>query len=128
MTSDEQQIRNLVATWISATKTGDTATVLGLMSDDVVFMTPGQPPFGKEVFAQAGEKMRGVTFDGTQEIVELTVLGDWAFMRGRLRVAMTPPGGQTITRSGYTLTILRKNEQGKWQIARDANMLSVESS
>ena len=37
-------------------------------------------------------------------------------------------GKASITRSGYTLTILRKNEQGKWQIARDANMLSVEQS
>jgi uncharacterized protein (TIGR02246 family) len=49
-TNDEQQIRDLVATWMSATKAGDISTVSGLMTDDVVFVT-GQPPFGKEKFA-----------------------------------------------------------------------------
>ena len=44
MNSDEQEIRQLVATWIDATKTGDTDTVLSLMADDVVFLVTGQPP------------------------------------------------------------------------------------
>jgi len=42
MTSaDEQAIRNLAATWISASKAGDLATVLDLMTDDVVFHLAG---------------------------------------------------------------------------------------
>jgi uncharacterized protein (TIGR02246 family) len=44
MHSDEQEIRQLVATWIAATKAGDIETVLSLMADDVVFLLPGQPP------------------------------------------------------------------------------------
>jgi ketosteroid isomerase-like protein len=32
------------------------------------------------------------------------------------------PGGQPITRAGYTLTIVRKQD-GRWRFARDANML-----
>lgn len=36
MKTDEQQIRDLVATWMQATQAGDVDTVLGLMTDDVV--------------------------------------------------------------------------------------------
>jgi uncharacterized protein (TIGR02246 family) len=128
MSDDEQAIRELVVTWLSATKSGDLATVLGLMSDDVVFMTPGNEPFGKEAFAAASQGMQGVQFDGTSEIVELKVLGDWAWMRSRLRVTATPPGGKPVVRSGYTLTILQKNSAGKWVIARDANLLALETA
>jgi uncharacterized protein (TIGR02246 family) len=122
--NDEQAIRELVARWMAASKAGDLATVLSLMSDDVVFMVPGRPPFGKEEFAAASKSMAGVQIDGTSEIVELQVLGDWAWMRNRLRMTITPPGGKPIVRSGFTLTILRKNGEGVWVIARDANLLA----
>jgi len=122
--NDEQAIRELVARWIAASKVGDLATVLSLMSDDVVFMVPGRAPFGKEEFAAASKSMAGVQIDGTSEIVELQVLGDWAWMRNRLRMTITPPGGKPIVRSGFTLTILRKNGERVWVIARDANLLA----
>ena len=44
MQNDEQEIRQLVATWMAATKSGDVKAVLELMSDDVVFLVAGQPP------------------------------------------------------------------------------------
>ena len=54
MTPDEQEIRQLVVTWLEATKKGDIPTVLGLMAEDVVFLVPGQPPMiGRDSFAAA---------------------------------------------------------------------------
>ncbi len=47
----------------------------------------------------------------------LAALSPLSFFVGR-RVAITPPGGQPAVRSGYTLTILRKNPDGRWVIAR----------
>jgi uncharacterized protein (TIGR02246 family) len=132
MNIDEQEIRQLVATWIEATKTGDTDTVLSLMSDDVVFLVTGQPPMiGKAAFAAAMQAQSGQggrpQFDGRSEIQEVNVLGDWAYMWTKLTVVITPAGGASpITRSGNTLTILRK-QNGKWVLARDANMLKVAS-
>ena len=38
MNADEQTIRNLVAQWHRATAAGVVDTVLGLMSEDVVFL------------------------------------------------------------------------------------------
>jgi uncharacterized protein (TIGR02246 family) len=126
MSDDEQAIRNLVTTWLAASKAGDLETVLSLMSDDVVFLVPGREPFGKDAFAAASQGMKGVQFEGTSDIVEVEVLGDRAWMRSRLRVIVTPPGGDRIARSGYTLTILRKEPDGRWVIARDANLLAPE--
>lgn len=127
MTNDERAIRDLVAKWIAATKSGDISTVLELMSDDVIFLVPGREPFGKEAFAAANQGMQGVAFEGTSDIKEIQVLGDWAWMRNRLRVVVTPPGGKPMARSGYALTILRKNSSGDWQIVRDANLLAPET-
>jgi uncharacterized protein (TIGR02246 family) len=128
MTSDEQEIRQLVATWMTATKAGDVETVLSLIAEDVVFLLPGQSPMiGKAAYASAAraQSSRGpVQFDGATEIQEIKVLGEWAFMWTRLSVVVTPPGdAPPMTRAGHTLSILKK-QNGKWVLARDANMLS----
>jgi uncharacterized protein (TIGR02246 family) len=126
MTEDERAIRELVATWMAASQAGDTETVLGLMADDAVFMVPGQEPFGKEKFAAAARGMQNVRMEGTSDIRELTVLGDWAYLRNYLTVTVTPPGGTPVRRAGYTLTILRKTPAGQWLLARDANLMTVQ--
>jgi uncharacterized protein (TIGR02246 family) len=129
MDTDEQEIRQLVATWIDATKAGDTDTVLSLMADDVVFLVTGQPPMiGKAAFAAAMRAQSGQggrpQFEGKSEIQEIQVLGDWAYMWTRLTVKYTPTGAaDAMTRAGNTLTILKK-QNGKWVLTRDANMLS----
>jgi uncharacterized protein (TIGR02246 family) len=123
MTSDEQAIRDLVETWMRASRDGDTAAVLSLMTDDVVFMTPGREPFGKEAFARTSAGMKDVTIDGQARIIELQVLGDWAYLRNHIDLTMTPAGGTPVHRSGYTLTILRKQADGRWLLARDANLV-----
>ncbi|MGY5774828.1 YybH family protein [Rhizobium sp. LEGMi135b] len=125
MTKDEKAIRKVVETWISASKAGDTATVLSLMTDDVIFMVPGREPFGKQAFATASKSRDGAKMEGTSEIVELRMLGDWAFIRNHIDITMTPPGGDAIHQSGYTLTLLRKEADGEWRLARDANLLTV---
>jgi|SRR5689334_23858384 uncharacterized protein (TIGR02246 family) len=127
---DEQEIRDLVSTWIAATKAGDVDRVLSLMSDDAVFLTPGQPVMRKAQFASAARAQAAngaPRFEGTSEIQEITVLGDWAFMWTKLTVVAMPAGGRSITRAGHTLSVLRK-QNGKWVLARDANMLAPVSS
>jgi uncharacterized protein (TIGR02246 family) len=124
MTDDEHAIRELVETWMRASQAGDIDTVLGLMTDDVVFMVPGREPFGKEEFAAASRGMSGVRMEGSSDIRELVVLGDIAYLRNHIAIAITPPGGTPMRRAGYTLTILRKGSDGRWRLARDANLLS----
>ncbi len=123
MQQDEKAIRDLVDTWMAATKAGDYEKVLTLMADDVIFLVPGRQPFGKDVFAASAQSMRHLRIEGTSEIQELQVAGEWAWTRNRLSVRITQPNGASTIRSGYTLTILRKQPDGAWVIARDANLL-----
>jgi uncharacterized protein (TIGR02246 family) len=130
MPDDEAQIRNLVAQWQAATKAGQTQTVLDLMTDDVVFLVPGRPPMTKDEFAALSESPPAVPrpqFQSTQDIREIEVSGDMAFMWSALKVAVTPPGAtQPIEREGHTLTVFRKMN-GRWLLARDANLLTTKS-
>ena len=127
MRDDEQEIRQLVSTWMAATKSGDVEQVLSLIADDAVFLVPGQPVMRKADFAIAARAQSGPgapRFDGASKIQEIKILGDWAFMWTKLTVTVTPPAGaQPMMRAGHTLTILRKQD-GKWVLARDANLLA----
>jgi uncharacterized protein (TIGR02246 family) len=127
MQNDEKEIRKLVEIWMSASKAGDLETVLSLMTDDVVFLTPGQPPMiGKEGFAAASNAQpKPFEIDAVSDIQEIQVLSDWAYMWTKLSVTVTPAkDAQPIRRAGHTLTILKK-QGGKWLLARDANILTV---
>ncbi len=126
MSKDEQEIRQLVATWFAATRSGDTGTVLNLMADDAVFLRPGEPVMHKPDFREAARKQTGpsgLKIEGSSDIQELCIFDDWAYLWNRITVTMTPStGARATTRSGDTLTILRKLN-GKWVLSRDANML-----
>jgi uncharacterized protein (TIGR02246 family) len=128
MHEDEQAIRDLIATWMSASKASQHDKVLSLMADDVVFLTPGHPPMrGKSSFAAAQSSLQDFDIDGKSEIQELKILGAWAYAWTSLSVAITPKaGGASIKRSGNTLSIFHK-EAGRWVLYRDANMLAMES-
>ena len=124
--ADEKAIRELIDTWMTASKAGDLQTVLSLMTDDVVFLVPGAAPFGKAAFASASQGMKEMRVEGTSEIQELKVAGDFAYLRNFIDISFTPPGGAPVRRSGYTLTILRKEADGRWRLSRDANLMTVD--
>jgi uncharacterized protein (TIGR02246 family) len=123
MSDDEQEIRSLINTWMAATAAGDLPTVLSLMSDDVIFMVTGKKPFGKAEFAGSFRAMNDVQIDGHGEIQELNIDGTWAWCRMERTVLIRPAGGTPVRRTGPALTILRRQPDGRWAIARDANLL-----
>jgi uncharacterized protein (TIGR02246 family) len=129
MTDDERAIRELIATWLRASAAGDTATVLSLMAADVVFLVPGMKPFGKQEFAEAQGGLAQFRMEATSNVREVHVTGDWAYCWTELTVVITPiDGGSPIRRSGHTLSILQKLVDGRWVLARDANILTVEAA
>jgi len=131
ISSDEQQIRDLIATWLRASKAGDLPTVLNLMAEDVVFLMPGCPPMrGREAFAAASRAAEGKVRldDAKSEVQEIHIFGNFAYCWTNLAISMTPlPNGTPKHRSGCTLSILRKEPQGNWVLLRDANMLGMEN-
>jgi uncharacterized protein (TIGR02246 family) len=125
--NDEQQIRDLITTWLRVSAEGDISQILPLMTEDVVFLVAGQPPMrGREAFAASFAGWQGkFSLETECEIQEIQVSGNLAYSWTRLSVTMTPvAGGPANRRSGNTLTVLRKNADGNWQIFRDANLLS----
>jgi len=130
MKDDEQQIRDLIATWLRASAEGDLPSILKLMSEDVVFLIPGQPPMrGREAFASGFQAASGkYRMNGKSEVLEVQVSGELAYCWTQLSVTATPLlAGTPIRRSGYTLSVLRKPPGGNWVLIRDANMLTVEN-
>src|SRR5579872_3717717 len=113
MTDDERAIRDLIATWIAASKAGDSETVLGLIHEDALFHVPGVKPFGKAAFAAASDRMQEMRFEADSEVLDVEICGDWAWSRTRLAMTMIPTEGKPLRRSGYTLSVLRKSPQGK---------------
>jgi uncharacterized protein (TIGR02246 family) len=127
MTEDERAIRELVATWQRASAAGDAATVLGLMSDDVVFLVAGRPPFGREAFAAALEGLSGYRLESSSDVREVRVSGDLGYAWTSLAVTLTPAGGgPAVRRRGHTLTVFERGADGRWLLARDANLLTLE--
>jgi uncharacterized protein (TIGR02246 family) len=127
MHPDEQAIRDLVQTWLKASAAGNLDQVLGLMSDDVVFLTAGREPFGKEAFAAATRASQGkVRIEGAADVKEVPVSGDMAFCRVHLTITIRTPEGAEVKRlSGYSMSVLRKQD-GRWVIVRDANFVTPE--
>jgi uncharacterized protein (TIGR02246 family) len=121
---DERAIRALVDEWMAATKAGDTQKVLSLMTDDVLFTVSGQAPFGKDAFRAMSENAKGIQMEGAADILELEIRGDWAWLRNYIDITVSPPGGEPVRRSGYTLSILRREPDGRWLLLRDANLVS----
>ncbi len=129
MDADVTAIRELVDTWLRATREGDEATVLGLMAENVVFLVAGRPPMcGRDAFAAALSRMRDLEIDGEADIQEIQVIGEWAYCWNYLTVSFQPKnGGPSGKRAGHVLTVLKK-EDGRWFIFRDANLLTAADS
>src|SRR5579872_116190 len=121
MTDDEGQIRKLVDSWIAASKARDLPALMDMMTDDIVFMTPGRPPFGKAEFAADSERTTGMAVDASAEVQEIEIFGSRAYIRNHIRAELTTPGQPAKRMSGYAMSILRKGADGRWRIARDAN-------
>lgn len=127
MSAEERLVREVVAKWVRASATADVTTMLALLADDMQFLVPGQPPFGKEEFRAAWEgPMKGAKAECDAEVEEVLVSGDFACTRTRLTVAITTADGNRSRASGYAMTLFRKQPDGRWLFARDANLLTPE--
>ena len=128
--TDEDTIRDLQRKWFQATMNGNVADIGDLMTDDVVFLTPGRTPFGRQEFIDSFKAMKehvAMTCDG--EYTEIVVDGDLAYAMARLDITVTPKnGGAAKQLSGNALSVFRRLPDGKWRLSRDANLLTSKST
>jgi uncharacterized protein (TIGR02246 family) len=127
---DETAIRALIANWHTATRAGDVDAVLALMAPDVVFLVPGQLPIrGRDAFGHGMRAMlANYTIESTFDIQEVDIVADMAYCWTHLTVkVLSNVGALPMHRSGNTLSILRKGDDGQWLLTRDANLLGAAS-
>ena len=126
MHPDEQAIREVVATWERATRAGNVDALGSLMAEDVVYLVAGRPPMrGRDTFLALARSMQGAgTMEASGEFEEIRLMGDWAYAIRHLRVAVTHEGAATARMAGPVLSIFRREPDGRWVLARDANLLT----
>src|SRR5690242_9370064 len=113
MESDERAIRQVVDRWLEATSAGDLETVLTLMDEEVVFLLAGRPPMrGRKEFAESFKGMQGARIDGSSDVHEIQINGDWAYCWQSLTIDIKPAEGEPMHRQGDTLSIFRKLPSG----------------
>ncbi|MDI3270411.1 MAG: SgcJ/EcaC family oxidoreductase [Bacillota bacterium] len=131
MNPDERAIRELVRDWHRATAAGDVEAVLLLMQEDAVFLVPNQPPMrGRAAFERALRTLLASNYvESTGEIQEVEVSGDLAYCWTQLQVSVIPKSGGTPTvRSGHAVSVLRRQGDATWLLARDTNLLTSSGS
>jgi uncharacterized protein (TIGR02246 family) len=126
MGPDERAIREAHSTWIDAVNAGDLACLLGMMADDVVFLGPGQAPFGRDGFSPGfSAAHQQARINCVSELEHVVVAGEVAYTLSRDSLSVSPrAGGEAMQLAGHRLTVYRKQSDGRWLLARDAHTLS----
>jgi len=127
--SDEQEIEVLFNNWIKSTIEGNLELARRCIADDAVFFVPGVGEMDKEMFAQgaAGGSPEDspIDYDLDSKLRELKVYGDQAYLWIESTLLCSPKNGDPATRmAGHSLSVLEKRD-GRWQIIRDANTMTV---
>jgi uncharacterized protein (TIGR02246 family) len=125
MENDEQQIRRLIEEWHRKSAEGDLDAVMGLMADDVVFLTCGRPPMTRKEFAAGFREWAGrMRIESKFEVKDIHASGDVGYAWSYISIVMTPKEkGAGVKREGHVLSVFRKSASGKWVLARDANLM-----
>lgn len=129
MNDDERAIRDLFASWAEASAAKSVERLLTFITDDAVFLAPGQEPIrGKAAFEHLYRRVLSLyEFEQNWVFEEIQIHGDWAYCWGRDSVVMTPVNGGTPVRArGMGLSVLRKGKAG-WLVACGINNMTREA-
>jgi len=123
--ADHQAIRKLTADWLAAVRTKDIARLVGMVTDDAVFLPPGFPPIRGKQAVEAMYRNLFPQFSSVEQaasIEEVEIAGDWAYTWGTERFVLNPlGGGPPIEMQGRGMSILRRQPDGSWKFARGIN-------
>ena len=127
--NDEQEIRDLFNNWIKSTIEGNLELARQCIADDAVFFVPGAGEMSKETYAQgaAGSSPEDspINFDLDSKLREVKIFGDHAYLWIESTLICSPKNGDPSSKmAGHSLSVLEKRE-GRWQIIRDANTVTV---
>lgn len=111
------------ARYVDAINTNDVDTIMGVMTDDVVFMPPHGPRMvGKDAIRPwVAGYVEAFDSRWIKTTLEFQLAGEWAFEQYSYESADTPKGGgETMRDTGKGLIIYHREDDGVWRVARDA--------
>ena len=124
---DVRAIRTVLKSWYCAMEDGNVARLLSLVTPDVIVKAPGSPPIaGKIELEQALCAFLEAHFETVDYAVEeVEVCGQLAFARILENTVIRPRSGANASSvNGMHLTILRRQPDGEWLVARDIGSLT----
>lgn len=116
---DIRAIRQLSDTFMEFMVKKDFTNAGRVYTDDAVLMPPDH---GSVAGLSAIQEFLG-GFPPISEfnnvVEEIDGRDDMAYVRGRFRMVMEPPGSETVVEEGQYLEIRRRRDDGSWPIAID---------
>ena len=120
--SDESEIRSTLDAYNAALNGGKTSAVTPLYTEDGIFMPPySESAIGKDAVRIAYDKVfEELKFNVKFDVAELVQMAPtWAYVRTNSAGTTDHRStGKTTAESNQELFIFRKNDDGKWRIAR----------
>ena len=120
---DQERMREIAKAWVDNYLSGDLDGMMSLMHEDAMIMAANSPTVrGHEAvreYLSTRVGQPGVDFQ--DDLQEIRIQGDWAFVRGDFHLAVTPPGAPepVFRRHGRYLVIYEKTTEGEWLMLRD---------
>jgi ketosteroid isomerase-like protein len=109
--------------YVAAINSNKLEALLPMLTDDVVFMSAGEPAVvGKAAVSRwLAASLQHFRTHWDKPVQELVVSGDWAFERATYHSQDTPiAGGPVAEGSGWSLVVYHREADGQWRVARDA--------
>ncbi|MFN0009251.1 MAG: YybH family protein [Planctomycetota bacterium] len=117
--ADRAAISANSAAWLKAVRAADWAATAAGYTTDAMLMPPNMPAIsGREAIHEFFATFPPIV---SMEVEDTEVGGccDVAYVRGTYRMAIAPPGMDTIHESGKYIEIRRKQADGTWLKLRD---------
>lgn len=120
MTSALADIEHQRDLWTAAVNARDLQSYLELLTEDIVWIPPGQQALhGRDAFASWVEPFfRQFGYELALTAEQVRIAGDWAVERGAFHTTMTSPDGRSGHHAGSYLVWWRRGVDDVWRIER----------
>lgn len=122
--ADLAGIERLREQYIGAVRSGDAERWLSTLTDDCVFLPPGEPMIcGRDALRPWVTKAYFDAYDIEIDYrnVEVEVAGSWGYVLGTFEQTLTAKaGGRAVRLVGKYLDVVRRQPDGSWKLARMA--------
>ena len=125
--ADVAAIKQVIDEYETATNAGDVEGRVAAYTEDAVRIVRNAPEvIGKEAIREHYQRQSDRnTYEVTITLLEVVVAGDWAFSRYTAAFKITPKaGGEPREGSRKGITILQRQPDGSWKVAREIGHFS----